>query len=232
MPRWTKQRKEARKPSRPHSGPPSPRPAPKPPPPKPPASGKTPPASSTSCAPAPPPSWTGSAPIPPASGKNSASSCRTRPVISPRHGTPSGAAPSEPNTTSTPRAPNWPSYVPRPQPQTPPARQGGAGAARPRKAKRTLGALTFRQESRRQAGVVIHLQKTASSASTCSSAWRHPATLCNRLILKTDPQRVRSCCRAGDHRSLAKILSIASGPTVMTGRIWWRWIVSVTFDEL
>jgi len=26
----------------------------------------------------------------------------------------------------------------------------------------------------------------------------------------------------GDHRSLAKILSIASAPVVITGRIWWR----------
>ena len=29
-------------------------------------------------------------------------------------------------------------------------------------------------------------------------------------------------CRAGDQCSLTKILSIASAPTVMTGRIWWR----------
>src|SRR5580700_10550927 len=129
--------KETRKPSRPHSGPPPPRPAPTPPPPKPPASGKTPPANWTSCAPAPPPSSTGSAPTPPASGTNSASSCRTRPVTSPRHGTPSAAAPSEPNTTSTLHAPNWPSYVPRPQPQPPPARRDGARAARPRRADQT-----------------------------------------------------------------------------------------------
>jgi hypothetical protein len=82
--------------------------------------------------PAPPPSWTGSAPTPHASGKNSASCSRTVPALSPRHATRSGAAPSGPRPTSASYAPNWPSYSPRPQPQTPPVRPGGVGSASPK----------------------------------------------------------------------------------------------------
>ena len=44
-------------------------------------------------------------------------------------------APNAPRPTSTPHAPNWPSYAPRPEPQTPLPRPDGAGLASPRKSE-------------------------------------------------------------------------------------------------
>jgi len=59
------------------------------------------------------------------------------------------------------------------------------------------------------------------SDSTSRGVWHHQATLRNRLTVKHVHGESPNC-RARDQCSLAKILSIASAPTVMTGRIWWR----------
>jgi hypothetical protein len=59
------------------------------------------------------------------------------------------------------------------------------------------------------------------SDAALSLIYHRLATLRNRLILKQVRERP-AYCRARDHCPLAKILFIASAPTVMTGRIWWR----------
>jgi hypothetical protein len=59
------------------------------------------------------------------------------------------------------------------------------------------------------------------SDGTSSHVWHHQATLRNRLTVK-QVHGSPSYCRARHQCSLAKILSIASAPTVITGRIWWR----------
>jgi len=49
-----------------------------------------------------------------------------------------------------------------------------------------------------------------------------PGHLVSRSIQRATPMIPQISQPHRDHRSLAKILCIASAPAVMTGRIWWR----------
>ena len=65
---------------------------------------------------------------------------------------------------------------------------------------------------------VLH-RKTASAIG---QAWTAAAVQPGDRVLRRADGGAGSFMPRGNHCSLAKILSIASAPVVITGRIWWR----------